>query len=115
MRVGELIVSGHRPLRERLALLKVAKARRARRRRPAEVALLLRRRAQLRGRTLRRRNPGHDVQEKQRDTGNQARKRPARRAGDIWKDRLVFHPHTSLYSPPDVLGATLSATADASA
>ena len=51
--VGKLVVCGDRPFRERLALLKMGKAHRTRLRRPAKVAFLLRRRAQLRGRILR--------------------------------------------------------------
>ncbi len=42
MRVGKLVVCGHRPLRERLALLEMGKAYRALLCRPAKVAFLLR-------------------------------------------------------------------------
>ena len=98
--VGKLIVRGHGPFRERLALLKVGQAHGARLRRPAKVAFLLRCRAQLRGRILRRCDAGNDAQENQRDTG---------------KDRLGFHARTLPYSPPDVLGTALSASANASA
>ena len=100
MCVGKPIVRSHRLFRECLALLKVGQAHGARLRRPAKVAFLLRCRAQLRGRILRRRDPGNDAQENQRDTG---------------KYRLGFHAHTLLYSPPDVLGSALSGTANASA
>ena len=42
MCVGKLIVQGHRPFRERLALSKMGKAYRARLRHPAKVAFLQR-------------------------------------------------------------------------
>src|SRR5262245_4225386 len=107
MCVGELVVRGHRPFRKRLAPLKVGEAHRARFRRPAEVAFLLRRRAQLRGRVLRRRELRNDAQEGQRDAASQARNgafEPDGRVADTGaKDRLRLRTHLA-YSPTGVRG-----------
>jgi hypothetical protein len=99
--------------------LKMGKAQRARLRRPAEVAFLLRLHAQLRGRILSLRGAGNGTQESEHETKNQERRRPGDRLSTPGADALEsgrpsFHAHFA-YSPPDVLGAALSATANASA